>query len=340
MPVYNGEKYLVEAIDSILQQTFTDFELLIIDGGSKDNSLKIIEQYQDSRIRLIFQDKNTKGLASALNQGLENAKGKYIARMDSDDISYPKRLQKQVDFMDRNTKVGLCGTWIVFSFDGKLGKVQKYPTNFDELKVSLFFSTSFGHPSVMLEKSLFKKHNLTYNTEFKYGEDYDLWNRCADYFELANIPEVLLTYRVLSTSLFSETVKKFPDQLEEIHKRNLKSLKIELDEENYQIHKILIRPCHVKKREFFEKVDLWIQELYEANLKEKKYPIKLFAKYLANNWFKICFYSFRLGFWAWKKFWRSPMSKYNSISLNLKLRFLVSAIIFSLKPNRIRRRDK
>lgn len=336
MPVYNCEKYLVEAIDSILQQTFTDFELLIVDGGSKDNSHKIIEQYQDSRIRLIFQDKNTKGLASALNQGLENARGKYVARMDCDDISYPQRLQKQVDFMDRNTNVGLCGTWIIYSIDGKLGKVQKYPTNFDEIKVSLFFSTSFGHPSVMIEKSLFKKHNLFYSTEFKYGEDYDLWNRCSEFFELANIPEVQVIYRVLSTSLFSEMVKKFPNQLREIYKRNLKSLKIEIDEENYQIHKILIRPYYLKKRELFEKVDLWIQELYEANLKEKKYPVKLFAKYLANNWFKVCFYSFRLGFWTWKKFWRSPISNYNSISLYLKLRFLASAIIFTFIPKRRR----
>lgn len=334
MPVYNGEKYLKEAIDSILQQTFSDFELLIIEGGSKDNSLKIIQEYQDSRIRIIYQDKEKPGVAAATNLGIENAKGEYIAKMDCDDISYPKRLQKQVNFMDANTKVGICGTFIITLIDGKLKKVIKYPLSYDEIKVALFFASSFAQPTVMIRKSMLKENKLSYNTKFIYGEDYDLWNRCSEHFQLANLPEVLLKYRVLSTSLYHSMVKELPDHLRSIYERNLSSLNIDLNEENYQCHKILIKPCYLKNRELFEKVNLWIQKIHEANLKEKKFPIKLFAKHLANNWFKICFYSFRLGFWAWKKFWSSPLSKYNSISLFLKLRFLASAIIFSLKPSK------
>ncbi|MCK5184343.1 MAG: glycosyltransferase [Candidatus Heimdallarchaeota archaeon] len=330
MPVYNGEKYLAEAIDSILQQEFTDFEFLIIDGTSTDNSVKIIKEYTDSRIRLIFRDKNSPGFASALNHGLALSRGKYIARMDCDDISYPDRLQKQIDFMDENKKVGVCGTWIIELIERKLGKVHKYPTSFDEIKVSLFFSSPLGHPSVMIRNSMFKENNLFYNTEFLYGEDFDLWNRCAEHFQLANLPEILLTYRKLSTSLYHTMVKKHPEQLKLIYKRNLSYLKIDLNEKNYQYHKILIRPCYLEDRKIIENVNLWILRIYKTNLKEKKYPLKLFNQYLANNWFRICFKSKRLGFWTWKTFWKSPISKDNTISMYLKLKFLVGAFFFNM----------
>jgi len=330
MPVYNGEKYLKEAIDSILQQTFTNFELLIIEGGSKDNSLKIIQEYQDSRIRIVYQDKENPGLAAALNQGLENAKGEYIARMDCDDISYPERLQKQVNFMDANTKVGVCGTWLIHLIDGKLGQVQKYPLSYDEIRVALFYATPFGHPSVIIKNSMLMENKLSYNTEFTYGEDYDLWNRCSEHFQLANLPEVLLTYRVLPTSLYHSMITELPDQLRSIYKRNLSSLNIDLNEENYQYHKVLIKPRYLENRELVEKMNVWLQKIYEANLKQEKYPIKLFTQSLANSWFRICFKSKRLGFWTWKTFWKSPISKNNTISMYLKLKFLVGALFFNI----------
>jgi len=331
MPVYNGEKYLKEAIDSVLQQTFTDFELLIIEGGSKDNSLKIIQEYNDSRIRIIYQDKDKPGLAAALNQGLESAKGEYIARMDCDDISHHDRLQKQVNFMDANTKVGICGTWVINLIDGKLSQVQKYPLSYDEIRVALFYATSFGHPSVMIRNSMFKENKLSYDTKFTYGEDYDLWNRCSEYFQLANLPEVLLTYRVLSTSLYHSMLTELPDQLRSIYKRNLSSLNIDLNEENYQYHKILIKPRYLENREFVEKMNSWIQKIYEANLKQEKFPVKLFTQSLANKWFSICYKSKRLGMWSWKKFWQSPLSKYTTVSWYLKLKFLLGSFFFNIR---------
>ena len=110
MPVYNGEMYLREAIDSILHQTFTDFEFLIINDGSTDNSETIILSYDDSRIRYEKNDSNLK-LIATLNKGIELAKGKYIVRMDADDISIPDRIEKQVAFLEKNPDVGICGSW-------------------------------------------------------------------------------------------------------------------------------------------------------------------------------------------------------------------------------------
>ena len=111
MPVYNGEKYLKEAITSILLQTFDDFEFLIINDGSSDASVDIIQSFRDPRIRLVHNDTNI-GLIATLNKGLKLAHGKYVARMDQDDISLPRRLEKQTYFMDNNPDVGVCGTWI------------------------------------------------------------------------------------------------------------------------------------------------------------------------------------------------------------------------------------
>lgn len=330
MPVYNGEKYLAEAIDSILQQTLSDFVLLIIEGGSKDNSLKIIQEYQDPRIRIIHQDKEKPGVSAAANQGFENAKGKYIARMDCDDVSHPERLQKQVNFMDANSDVGVCGTWIIKQNEGKLGKVIKFPLTFDEIRATLFYVTPFAQPSVMIRRSMLQENNLLYSTEFIYGEDFDLWIRCSEYFQLANLPEVLLTYRIRPTSLSRSKKKELPNHLISIHKRNLNLLNIDLNEENYPYHRFLIEPPYLEKRELVEKMNLWIQNIFEANLKYEKYPVKLLNQSLANRWFTMCFKSKRLGFWTWKKFWQSPVSKNNTISMYLKLKFLVGAIIFSI----------
>jgi len=330
MPVYNGEKYLKEAIDSILQQTFSDFELLIVEGGSKDNSLKIIQEYQDTRIRIIYQDKEKPGVSAAANQGFENAKGEYIARMDCDDISHPERLQKQVDFMDANTKIGICGTLIITQIDGKLGRVPNFPISFDEIRVTLFYVPPFAQPSIMIRSSMLKENNLMYDTKFAYGEDYDLFIRCSEYFQLANLPEVLLTYRIRPTSLYRSKKKELTNHLISIHKRNLSSLNIDLNEENYSYHRFLIDPTYLENRELVEKMDVWIQNIYEANLKHEKYPVKLFNQSLANRWFTMSFKSKRLGFWTWKKFWQSPLSKYNTVSKYLKLKFVIGAIIFCI----------
>jgi glycosyltransferase involved in cell wall biosynthesis len=140
MPVYNGEKYLREAIDSIFNQTFTDFEFLIVDDGSTDNSVEIINSYQNSRINLVKNDKN-EGLVYTLNRGLSLAKGEYIARMDCDDISLPERLKKQIDFLDSNSEIAVVGTWIkVINEKEEPQTTWQYPLKPLEIQWNLYFS--------------------------------------------------------------------------------------------------------------------------------------------------------------------------------------------------------
>lgn len=191
MPVYNGEKYLNEAIDSILNQTFTDFEFIIINDGSTDRTEEIILSYTDERIRYIKNDSNLK-ISETLNKGIALAKGKYIARMDADDISHPERLAIQVGFMNANPEVDVCGTWI--ETFGVRKEVWKYPVTHEEIKAGLLFNSSLAHPAVLFRKKVFDCYR--YQAENNGAEDYHLWVELIDNVVFMNIPEVLYKYRL------------------------------------------------------------------------------------------------------------------------------------------------
>ena len=201
MSVYNGEKYLREAIDSILNQTFPDFEFLIVDDGSTDNSLEIINSYQDTRINLI-KNHNNQGLVYSLNRGLALAKGEYIARMDCDDISFPNRLEKQVNFLDNNLDIGIVGSYfILMTKENKKFYIKTVPVNDLEIRYKCLFESPFGHPTVIIRREIFKKNSLNYDTQLNAVEDYKLWTQILDYTKGANIEIPLLYYRLHSQSI-------------------------------------------------------------------------------------------------------------------------------------------
>lgn len=199
MPTYNAEKYLKEAIDSILAQTFTDFELLIVDDNSKDKTIDIIKSYQDPRIKLI--EGPNKGIAAALNKGIREARGKYIARMDADDISLPDRFKKQVEFLEKHEDISLVGSWFVIFPQNILRCFSEKITYLDLLR-----ECCIAHPTVMFKKEIFIKYKLYYDENIAACEDYDLWSRAIQFIKIANIPEVLLKYRSSDTQASKKTV--------------------------------------------------------------------------------------------------------------------------------------
>jgi glycosyltransferase involved in cell wall biosynthesis len=192
MPVYNCENFVRDALMSILDQSYSDFELIIIDDASTDKTVSIINEIKDTRIELIEKLENT-GYTNSLNFGLSIAKGKYIARMDGDDISHPERFTKQVDFLESHLDVIVCGT--NYSFIGrKTNKVL--PENHEDIKIELLKNTCFGHPTVMIRKEILDKHDLKYDIEKEPAEDYALWITLLNYGKFHNIQEDLLLYRV------------------------------------------------------------------------------------------------------------------------------------------------
>lgn len=207
MSVHNGEKFLKEAIVSILNQTFTDFEFIIIDDGSIDNSKKIIEDFDDKRIKLI--SRKNKGLTVSLNEGLNLARGEYIARMDTDDISHPRRFETQINFLDKNPKICLCGTWakMIDKNGNEIGE-YKTPVNSKEIRRGIFWHNPFIHSSIMIRRKTLNKVG-GYNEKYKTAQDYELWSRLVPKYQTANLPEFLLKYRFLQTNITTTRKKSF-----------------------------------------------------------------------------------------------------------------------------------
>lgn len=195
MSVYNGEHYLSEAIDSILNQTFKDFELLIVNDCSNDKTFDILNKYAnlDKRIHVLTNEKNI-GLAASLNRMIGQAKADLIARADCDDINFPNRLEKQYKFLKAHPDVGIISSWYnVLNVNNGNIFVSKLPIDDSTLKLRLLWDSPFAHPAVMIRKELIS--NQGYNTQFWCGQDYELWSRIAEVTKFANVPEVLLTYR-------------------------------------------------------------------------------------------------------------------------------------------------
>jgi glycosyltransferase involved in cell wall biosynthesis len=202
MPVYNAEVHLREAIDSILQQTLTHFEFLIVDDASTDNSHSIIQSYNDPRIRLIRNETNS-GISATLNRGIEAARCELIARMDADDISYPERLEKQYHFFQQHPDCALLSTWVrEITPEGEPVRIEKWRRPF--YYYNLTFECWIYHPTVMYTRSAVLDVNA-YSTP--YSEDYDLWWQLTRKYKMDTLAEVLLDYRLTAASLYRLTRK-------------------------------------------------------------------------------------------------------------------------------------
>ena len=194
MVFYNAEQYIGEAVKSVLKQSFKDFELLLIDDGSKDQSIRIVERFKDDRIRIIHKEHD---YIASLNYGLDCAQGKYIARMDADDIMHPDRLFVQYRLMEDKSCIDFCSSWCTF-FEEKTGKKVLYNESsgiIEEPLVSLLHKNIFTHPTMIIKTEFLKKNNLKYQ-HYNYAEDYKMWVEAAKlganfYIE----PQSLLFYR-------------------------------------------------------------------------------------------------------------------------------------------------
>lgn len=194
MPVYNAARDLRETIASVLAQSHRDFEFLVVDDGSSDASPEIVGEYGDPRIRHLRLGRS--GFAAALNRGLDEARGEYVARMDADDVCLPQRLARQVAFMDAHPRLGLSGTDVeTLPASGRPVR-WSFPTDPARLRAGLLFEPGVAHPTVIFRRAWLDRHGLRYDAAYPRVEDWDLWRRAAEHFELGNLPEVLLRYRV------------------------------------------------------------------------------------------------------------------------------------------------
>ena len=214
MPAYNAEKYIGQAIESILNQTYSNFEFIIINDGSNDKTKEVILSYKDDRIIYLENERNF-GIVVTLNKGLEKANGEYIARMDADDIAEPNRFEKQIKYLDENIE----------------SKKRLFTTNADQLKSELIFSSCIAHPTVMIRKKILGKYNLKYDLNYAGAEDYCLWWEIAKVSKIATLPDILLNYRMHESQVTKVKDSKYYNMMRELMENRFKDIDFYATEE-------------------------------------------------------------------------------------------------------------
>ncbi len=318
MPVYNAETYLSEAIESILQQTYQDFEFIIVNDGSTDKSESIILEYQQRDPRIIYYSQHNQGVAPTLNFALANASGEFIARMDADDISLPHRFEKQLEFLQSNPSIGLCGTGI--EYIGEKSGIRVYPVEHDELAYNLLFQTSFCHPAVMLRRSLLMQNDLQYRNMYT-AEDYDLWRRIVKIAQVANLPDILFKYRIDKTQITNYKQDELYESVKQIIAEELSQLQIEPESIPYDLHRLITSRSSIRTRQQISDIGEWLITLYSSNCACHIYNEEKFSQWLGSHWYRTCRFSDKHDISLWQEFIENPLSQYTSIYKRFKLYF-------------------
>lgn len=277
LPVYNCELYVQTAVESILNQTFTDFEFLIIDDASTDATVSILKKFDDSRIQLIQKPVNS-GYTNSLNYGLQLAKGEYIARMDGDDISYPQRFAQQIAFLDAHPEVVVCGT--TYKIVGN-DKQILLPEKNESIKIGLLWGNCISHPSVMIRKKVLDDYAIAYDTSKEPAEDYDMWVRLLSLGQLHNLKEVLLEYRIYGNQVSSKRAEEQKKNDVQVKFNMFQYLEVQWDEAE---HEFLERQFRKTERIQFQDLKIVKQiqkKLANANANGFFEP-QMFRQYLAD----------------------------------------------------------
>jgi glycosyltransferase involved in cell wall biosynthesis len=321
MPAYNAEKYISEAIESILAQTYTNWELIIVNDGSTDSTEEIVRIYQEEDARIIFfQFPENKGISKARNQCLKLARGLYLANLDSDDVAYPERISEQVDFMLTNKNIDVCGSSV--NLFGLSSSVWKTYLNNDQIRCSLLFSATIPNSSAMFRKDILSKYNIQYDHQYKVAHDLQFWVLLPDDCKLANLPIILTKIRLHenNTSYNEEILLQETNQIYTYQLQNY--LQISPTEEELRTHHELVKtPEEGFTIEYIKRISKWLNRLAEANQKTRHYPEPEFTDLLTQLWYKNTAGLHHLGLEFGKVFSQSPFSEYKDYSLWQKIKF-------------------
>jgi glycosyltransferase involved in cell wall biosynthesis len=279
LPVYNGEKYLAEAIQSVLAQTFGDFELVVVDDGSTDRTTEILAGFSDVRLRLIRHQQNL-GAGAALNTGIRESQSEFIARMDADDICHPRRFEKQAAFLEAHPEISVCGTW--YRTLGARSLSVRLPVEPHDIRADLFFGAAMCSPTVMLRRSFLEQHALAFNEEFSPAEDYDFLARAAELTRLATIPEFLFLYRHHDRQVTVTQHQYQSGKANRVLVRQLRMLMPSVTKEEEAFHLDLANGLLHASR--LAEAENWLLRLDRINLEKGRYDVRYFRRGLREWW--------------------------------------------------------
>lgn len=280
LPVYNASPYVGEAVESILRQTFTDLELIVIDDGSDDGSLAVLEEKatNDGRIKLISRE--NRGLVDTLNEALREASGAWVARMDADDLSHPRRLELQMKAVEER---GLSLVGSSFQYFGDTDKVVRYPAESQRIRHSFYvWGRTFCHPSVLASRRLLS--DIGYESRYRHAEDMALWSRILHRTNavVGNVPEVLYSYRAHESQISSRQVEAQIAMSEIILKEALEEIGCSFTEEEFRLHAWIRRRGVFHEAEQLKVYSAFLQRLYSTVAARVGHSDKIFE-----HWFRI-----------------------------------------------------
>ncbi len=329
MPAYNREKYIGEAIESISTQTYPNWELIIVDDGSTDSTAEIVKSYQakDNRI-ILYQFPENKGIPYARNKCLELAKGEYLANLDSDDIALPERLEKQVKFMEKNPEVGVCGGRYVFidEENKKLNMPFSMPTEDKEIKINFFlYKAHVFNTTLLIRKRVIR--NIRYDTGFAYAQDLKFYADVFHYTILANLNEVLVSYRQ-HTSKVSVLAKQAQLSFaKQAIQSMLENLSFSMSKAEIITHLKFVFQEPQQDFAFLKDLIIWLEKLVLLhNPEERIFDQTLLRQKVAEMWLKVCLANTSLGFKVWLLYQKSKLKDFR-IGLKNQLVFLLDCLL-------------
>jgi glycosyltransferase involved in cell wall biosynthesis len=286
MAAYNAERTIDEAIESALHQTFRDLEVVVVEDGSSDGTAARVRAHTDPRLRLVRHSQNL-GIPTTRRTGVAEARGEYLAILDSDDRAHPTRLEKQVAYLDEHPECALVGSWVrVISDTGETLKIKKKPSSFLELQARSLFRNLVKDATAMARTETVREFGL--RDEFPVCELRDLWQRLAAKYEVANLPEVLTDYRNHRGSVTKRHADLVREMLERIARSQLQQLGADFDEEDLHRHFFLCKPVlHRPDLEFVAWAGPWFTRLRDANRTSRLYPEPEFTRTLGEYWWKL-----------------------------------------------------
>lgn len=307
MPAYNAIDTIREAIDSTLSQTLPDLEVLVVDDGSTDATAEVVETYTDPRVRLLRNAKNL-GIPATRQRGADEARGEYLAILDSDDVAHPRRFERQVAYLDAHPDCALVGTWArIVSPDGSFRKLRRKHAGSDALRARMLFTNLVKDATAMTRTALVREYR--FREEYPVCELTELWQRMAARYEVANIPEALTTHREHEASITERSPALMRRMKIRLAGDQLRALGVEFSEDDLGRHFELSRPRLTSPdRPFLDWAESWFVRLRAANRRSRVYPEPAFERALGEYWWKLCRKAGALGVARWWIFWSSPLT--------------------------------
>lgn len=318
MSVYNGEQFLRQSIDSLLNQTWKDFELIIVNDGSSDSSAKIIRSYQDNRILSLDNEVN-RGLIFSLNRGIGSASGRFIARMDADDIALPYRIERQLQFLRENPNIAICGSSTYHLLNNKLTFKPSHSEH-DEIACWMLFNSALVHPTLMFRASVFENEEIIFDSAFPHAEDYELWSRLLFKHKMVVLKEPLLQYRIHKNQVTNKHNQVQLDSANKVRERILHQAGFVFNDKQFELHCKIGSSVLITDIGDLQSMGAWLIELYEQNRHLSFVPDGIMRSAVHKLWEDACGNT-NLGWSAFYYFFQCPIhhfGKSNWIKLAAK----------------------